>query len=418
MKVALLSDRIPPEGMGGAEAAVWRLASGLRAAGHDPHLITTTGQDSFEETRDGVPTYHLRATYPERFRAWLSLWNPQTAGPLRKLLQRLRPDVVNAHNIHLNLSYHALKVARDLGIGTVFSAHDAMPFAYGKLRHFVHDDADQIHLPGDYRLPRGYNLRQSRFRYNPWRNRIIRYYLERYADQRTSPSQALAQAFSANDMPNLEIVYNGIDPADWHQPEEAVIAALRDRLKLQDKRIILIAGRLTPDKGTAPLLKAMDRIKDALPDLRLLLLTARDIDEQIRPEWRHLRPLICPAGWLSGDELRAAYHLTDVVVAPSVILDSFPTVNLEAMAAGKAVIATCFGGSREVVNDGETGFIVNPLDTATFADRLRRLLSDDALRQDMGQRGQRRIRERFTLQMQVQRMLEIYQRARQLPERN
>ena len=418
MKVALLSDRIPPEGMGGAEAVVWRLARGLRNAGHDPRLITTTRQDSFEEIREGIPTYHLRAAYPERFRAWLSLRNPQTIGPLHRLLRRLDPDVVNAHNIHYYLSYHALKVARDLGIGTVFSAHDAMPFAYGKLRHFVRDDTDQINLPGDYRLPRAYNLRQNRFRYNPWRNRSIRSYLARYADQRTSPSHALAQAFSANDMPALDIVHNGIDSAEWHRPDGALVAALRDRLELNDKRIVLIAGRLTPEKGTLPLLKAIDKIKDALPDICLLALTARDIDEQIGPEWRQLRSLIRSAGWLSGDELRAAFHLADVVAVPSVYLDSFPTVNLEAMAAGKVVIATCFGGSRELVLDGETGFIVNPLDTAAFADQLARLLSDAALRREMGRRGQARIQNCFTLTGQVSKMLEIYQHARERRDRS
>ena len=100
MKILLLSDRIPPEGRGGAEAVVWRLARGLAAAGHNIHVAAATTGAPFEEVRDGIPTYHLHAAYPERFRAWLSLWNPQTAGALRSLLQRLQPDIVNAHNIH------------------------------------------------------------------------------------------------------------------------------------------------------------------------------------------------------------------------------------------------------------------------------------------------------------------------------
>ena len=411
MRVALLSDFIPPEGMGGAEVVVWRLARGLQAAGHDPHIIATTQHAAFEEVRHGIPTYHLHAAYPERFRAWLSLWNPQTIGPLRELLRRLQPDIVNAHNIHFLLSYRALKVAHDLGVATVFSAHDVMPFAYGKLRHFVRDDIQRIRLLRDYRLPRGYSLRHYRFRYNPWRNRIIRHYLTRYASQLTASSHALAQAFSANDLPAPQVVHTGIDASAWQRRDESLISALSDQLDLNGRRTILIAGRLTPDKGTVQLLNAIDRINENLPDICLLALTARDIESQIPQRLRYLLKDIRSAGWLVGDQLRAAFHLADVVVVPSVCLDTFPTVNLEAMAAGKPVIATCYGGSSEIVLDGVTGFIVNPLDTSTFADRLGRLLGDAALRAEMGRQAQARIRGSFALDMYVDKMLRIYERA-------
>ena len=161
MRLALLSDQIPPEGAGGAEAVVWRLAQGLANDGHDVHVISTARVAAFEESRDDIPTYHIQTKYPERFRSWLSLWNPGSIGALRELLKRLQPDIVNAHNIHFFLSYHALKVARDAGAATVFSAHDVMPFAYSKLRHFVREDSRQIHLPDAYRLPPLYNLRKK-----------------------------------------------------------------------------------------------------------------------------------------------------------------------------------------------------------------------------------------------------------------
>lgn len=412
MRLALLSDQIPPEGAGGAEAVVWRLARGLADKGQDVHVITTTRGASFEEIRDGLPTYHIHSAYPERFRAWLSLWNPGTASQLRALLRRLKPEIVNAHNIHFYLSYHALKIAQGAGAATVFSAHDAMPFTYSKLRHFTSGGARQINLPDAYRLPRFYNLRTSRFRYNPWRNWVIRRYLSQYAQRRTVPSQALAQAFLVNRLPPAEVVYNGIDPREWSGSDAALVEELRRRFDLSGKQVILIAGRLTPDKGTVPLLKAMDTLKERLPGMRVLALTNRDIDEQIPAPYAHLRALIRAGGWLSGAELRAAYELADVVVVPSVYLDTFPTVNLEGMAAGKAVIATCFGGSPEVVIDGETGFIVNPYETATFAARLRRLLEDRDLCREMGRRGRARIRQRFTLDKQVERMLAVYAQAR------
>ena len=411
MRIALLSDRIPPEGRGGAESVVWRLAGGLQASGHDVHVIATTPQPAFEEVRAGIPTYHLQAGYPERFRAWLSLWNPQTIGPLRRLLRRLKPDVVNAHNIHFYLSWHSLKVAREASISTVFSSHDVMPFAYGKLWHFVQADSRKIQLPADYRLPFGFNLRQNRFRYNPFRSRRIRHYLKAGADVRTAPSQALADALAANRLPAFEVVYNGIDAAEWASADATLVEGLRRRLDLVDKQVILIAGRLSSHKGTAQLLAAMDRLADLLPNMRLLALTAGDIQPSIPAAYQHLRPLIRSGGWLAGDELRVAYHLADVVTVPSIYCDPFPTVNLEAMAAGKPVIATCFGGSPELVADGKTGIIVNPLDTECFADALRRLLDSPALRREMGRKGQERVRQQFSLDIQVRRMTGLYERA-------
>lgn len=411
MRILLLNDRIPPEGKGGAESVVWRLARGLAAAGHEAHVIATTPGAPFEETRAGIPTYHIRAAYPERFRAWLSLWNPQTVGALSALLRRLQPEVVNAHNIHYLLSYHTLKLARAAGCGVVFSAHDAMSFAYGKLPSSFSPGRPAMLGPGACRLPRGYNFRRNRFRYNPIRNVIIKRYLERQAHLRTVPSQALADAFADNDMPSVEVAHNGIDLREWPPVAEAKVDDLRERLDLAGAPVILIAGRLTREKGLLQILSALDLLADTLPDVRLLILSSRNIDAQLAGEFAHLRRLIRIGGWLAGDDLRAAYQLADVVAVPSIYLDPFPTVALEAMSAGKPVVATCFGGAREAVVAGETGYIVNPYDTAALADKLRRLLRDADLRQRMGMMGRERIEKHFSLDEQLRRMVAIYERA-------
>ncbi len=411
MKILLLSDRIPPEGRGGAESVVWRLARGLAAAGQETHVITTTADAAFEEMREGIPTYHIHAGYPERFRAWLSLWNPQTVGAYGKLLRRIQPDVVNAHNIHYLLSYQTLKLAREAGCGVVFSAHDAMPFAYGKLPASFSADGPGPFEPAEYRLPRGYNLRQNRFRYNPFRNAMIKRFLARYAHIRTAPSQALAHAFAGNDMPAVDVAHNGIDLDEWGPVDESIVADLRGRLDLLDKRVILIAGRLTAEKGLRQMLAALGRLQASLPAVRLLVLSSRAIESQISGEFAHLAPLIRIGGWLGGDALRAAYQLADVVAAPSIYVDPFPTVVLEAMAAGKPVVATCFGGAPEAIVDGETGYIVNPFDIAALSDRLRRLLIDEGRRRQMGVLGRERVAEQFSLDRQARRMLALYERA-------
>ncbi|MCY4465857.1 MAG: glycosyltransferase family 4 protein [Chloroflexi bacterium] len=407
MKILLLNDRIPPEGRGGAEAVVWRLALGLRAGGHQVHIAAATERDSFDDLRDGIQTHHLHARYPQRFRSWLSLYNPQTAGAFRRLLARIRPDVVNAHNVHAWLSWHTLRLARDSGCRVVFSGHDCMPIVYGKMSYFVNPDWRRMRTPADYCLPRLQNLRENRFRYNPLRNPLIRRALG-HAQAVTVPSQALADVYAANGLPPALVVPNGIDLKSWTPARRELLSKLRGRFGLEGKRVILVAGRITREKGAEQMLVALDKLRESLPDARLLLLSSRSIESQVPARFRHLLGLIVAGGWLSGMELRGAFQLADVVVVPSIYFDTFPTVNLEAMALGKPVIATCFGGSKELVKDGETGYILNPYDMDTFVQRLQTLLTDDEMRAQMGRRGREHVAANFRLDQQVAAMSALY----------
>lgn len=85
----------------------------------------------------------------------------------------------------------------------------------------------------------------------------------------------------------------------------------------------------------------------------------------------------------------------DVVIHTAIQPDSFPTVLLESMALGRAVIATDLGGPREIVEDGVTGMLVPPHRADLLAEAMRTLLADPPRRRKMGQAGAERSRERF-----------------------
>jgi glycosyltransferase involved in cell wall biosynthesis len=78
------------------------------------------------------------------------------------------------------------------------------------------------------------------------------------------------------------------------------------------------------------------------------------------------------------------------------------------MSAQKPVIATCHGGSPELVVHQETGYVVNPHDTTTFAHHLAELLGDEAHAQQMGQAGKARLIANFTMQHQLNALLSFY----------
>jgi glycosyltransferase involved in cell wall biosynthesis len=413
MRIAILSDVIPPENKGGAGKVAWLLALGLKQAGHDVHVIASTSQPSFREDREGIPTYHIHAGYPTRYQAWLSLYNPQTVRPLRQILNEIRPDVVNAHNIHLNLSYASLVASHQLQIPTVFTSHDVMPFAYNRISYFVRPDRCGVESPADYRLPPLFNLRQMRTRYSPLRNLVIHHIVRRFTQLRTCVSEAHRQALEVNGLPPFRVVYNGIDPSSFNVQASAV-DALRKRLDLEGRQVILFGGRMSPDKGSRQLLAALPAVIEQVPSTAVLVLGTKNLVGTgfEGPEFDHLSERYFRlAGWLSGEELAAAYHLADVVTMPSIVLDTAGMINLEAMAAARPMVSTCFGGSPEIVVDGETGFVINPLDTGSFADRLIRLLSDPDLRRSMGTAGQQRLKDQFTLAMQAEQMVKVYNEA-------
>jgi len=250
-----------------------------------------------------------------------------------------------------------------------------------------------------------------RLRWNPARNLSIRHTMTYYTHARVAVSGALSDALRANRLPPFEVVHNGID-LDAYDIPDAGVQVLRQRYRLEGRRVIVFGGRLSEHKGDRQLFAALRQVKQRVSDVALLVLARpSDYTERMLRENPDLGEQIVLGGWLEGGELAAAYRLADVVVSPSVSFDSFPTVNLEGMAAGAVPVTSCFGGGRELVQDGETGFVVNPYDVDALADRLARLLSDEALRRRMAAAGRARIEREFTLEHQVQNMLAVYERA-------
>lgn len=411
-RIVVLSDRIPPESVGGAGRIAWELARGLSQAGHELYVVAATRKVSFRETREGISTYHLHTDYRDRWRGYYSVYNPQTVPALRRLLAELQPDVVNAHNVHGALSYHSLALADRHGAAVVLTAHDVMSVAYGKLIHYVRPQRGEvINLPQAYRLPRLHNLRDAGLRFNPLRTPLVRRIQRRHTHARTAVSEALRQALEVNGLPPYRVVYNGLDPASLDAAPETV-ERLRNRYGLTGRPVILFGGRLSKQKGGGRVLEAMNRLVVRWPEAALLVLARRKITRQRLARYPNLdEQHVVNGGWLEGEELAAAFHLADVVTVASTYLDPLPTINLEAMAAGRPLVTTCFGGSPELVVDGETGYVVNPFDTEAYAGRLESLLADSDLRARMGAAARQRFEERFTLDRQVAEMVAVFEEA-------
>jgi glycosyltransferase involved in cell wall biosynthesis len=413
MRVLFYTEVWDPK-VGSSTRQMYQEATRLRELGHTVAVVGCT-QDPNEARPtkiDGTPVFRIHSDYPVRFRGWVSLHNKRVTGAIEAILAEWRPDVVHANLIHTHIGYHALTQARRAGAGVVFTAHDVMVFCYQKLTCF-HGGEEHGGKLRDYEARLGKCIPCQRFRFRPGRNAAIKKVLERDVHRFNVVSDQLGEVIRANGIRVDRTVHNAIRP-QAELPADSAVAAFRERFELTGKRVLAIGGRLHEQKGVSKLLAMLAHLRAEFPDLRLLVMGRREIyDGSFAAEARALGvgEMVVPTDWLSGEELQCAYAATDVFVTPSICFDTFGLVNLEAMEHKKPVVATEFGGSQEVVEDGASGFIANPFDVPAYAEKIAVLLRDEELRRRMGEAGYARMLAGFTIERLTDEYLEEYERA-------
>lgn len=418
MRILHLNDLYDPR-IGSSIRQMYQEAQRLRDLGHESAVLSVTqdpalvegrvfGEQEVLESR----VFLAHSDYDPRWRGWVGLDNPRARDAVAAVLDAYRPDVIHTHLIHTHLSYAALAAARRRGAGVVFTAHDVMTFCYQKLTCF-HGGPEHGGELRDYEAYLAKCVPCQRLRFRPGRNRAIRRILARDVDRFTVVSDELGRAIGANGIRVDRTVWNAIRPQP-RLPEAAAVAAFRAARGLEGAQVIAIGGRLHEQKGVGQLLAMLAHLAAEFPRLRLMVMGKRDVyDREFAPLAAELgvADRVVPTGWLDGDELQEAYAAVDVFATPSICFDTFGLVNLEAMEHSKPVVATCFGGSREVVRDGETGFIANPFDVPAFAGRIAELLRDPDRARAMGAAGHRRMLEFFTIERLTDEFLEEYELA-------
>jgi glycosyltransferase involved in cell wall biosynthesis len=167
-------------------------------------------------------------------------------------------------------------------------------------------------------------------------------------------------------------------------------------------------GRMTAVKRTDDLLTTLAALRE--DGVEALLLLVGDGADRVNLEQRaHELGLARQCLFLGYQEDVAPwYAVCDAVVLTSAS-EGTPVTIIEALAAGRAVVATAVGGVRDVVDDGETGYLVPPGDTEALAERLGRLARDPAQREAMGREGRERVLRRYAVERLVGDVDDLYQ---------
>lgn len=207
----------------------------------------------------------------------------------------------------------------------------------------------------------------------------------------------------------LELVYNGVDPDAFPPPTPEQRAAARQRWDLPDEALVLcIAASLEERKNHRLLLEALARVGESSTPIQLLC--AGTGPESRRRELEALAEQLGVADrvtWLGHVDPLPVYHAGDVVILPSTV-EGFGQTVVEGAMTGLLPIRSPSAGARDQIQDGETGFIIDPHDPEALAALLNELASHPERRRRVAEAARKDMAERFTIAALCDRTEAIY----------
>lgn len=383
MRILMIAQFYAPI-VGGEERIVQDLSRELTARGHSVAVATLwhPGLPAYEE-QDGVRVYRLRSSlrrlpqiFKETERQHAPPWpDPEVTLALHAVLQQEQPEIVHAHNWMVH-SFLPLKAAA--GAPLVMTLHDYSLVCPQKrlMRRNTPCSGPALGkclacAARHYGAFKGGPTALAQWGLSFVERRLVDLFLP------ISQSVAVRSGLPGGDRP-YRIIPNFVP--DGLSERRAPHPALE---QLPAGEFFLFVGDLSGDKGLRVLLEAYAGLADPWP----LVLVGRRCGDT---------PAVFPAGVhhvgvLPHTAVMEAWHRSAVAVVPSTWEEPFGVVALEAMAAGRPVIASAAGGLADVIVDGETGCLVPPADAAALGRAMQRLQADPLLRQRQGQAALRRL---------------------------
>lgn len=194
-----------------------------------------------------------------------------------------------------------------------------------------------------------------------------------------------------------KIIHNG---SPWAEPSAPAQMPSFD---------IVYLGRLVPGKNVLILPRILLALRPARPSLCIIGGGEAEVSLRRAVGEAGLAGQVTFLGSLRQSEAVAYLSSARVLILPS-RWEGLPMCVIEAAHRGLPTVASNVGGTREVVTDGETGYLVEVDDVASYAQRLRQLLDDESLRRKMGQSAVAKAREEFSIERQVSSYLGLYSR--------
>jgi phosphatidylinositol alpha-mannosyltransferase len=351
VKIAQVTEFYAPWA-GGISQHVQHLSRELRAMGHDVRIVTSQyrldgGAPADPELEPATCRLARNVRFPYNGGMASVTYAPHLPRTLDRLFERESFDIVHIHNpMTPVLPILALDRSPALNVGTFHSYH-----------------------------PTERMLRWWRWVIEP---RLPRLHLA------LAVSSAARDAFERYFDNPYEIVPNGIDLVRF-TPNGHVPAA-------DGEQTLLFVGQLVPKKGLPVLLRSFDMLLEEFPRLRLQVVGEGPMEAACRRSLStRARDRVAFLGQLHGARLIEIYQACDVFCASSIGHESFGITLLEAMAAGKPIVAARIPGYSDVVRDGREALLYASDDPRDLVQVLRRVVTDAPLRTRLARAGRARV---------------------------
>lgn len=372
MNILISSWEFPPYYVGGIATYVQGLAQALAGLGHQVVVLASgfgTGEDQFDR-HQSFRVVRFRAT---RLWALDALYVLSTA-------KRLRADVVISAHSRSQLSCGVLAACKLINLCII--AHGSELLVFSNLGLF--------NVTG--RLAK------------------ISYRHAGHVIPNSSFTRDLLDQIGVS-LQNVTVIPPGIDLEHWRQ--EGDPSRVRRTLGIDDSdKVILTVARLVERKGQDMVIRALPSIRREVPNVKYIIGGEGHDKGRLRnlATECNVSENVLFVGHISNGDLIDYYDACDVFAIPNRRavnrVEGFGIAFLEASARGKPVIAGRHGGAVDVVVDGETGFLVNPLDADAIASAIIRLLRDENLCRRLGQNGRTRS-ESFDWNVIARRFLDV-----------
>lgn len=345
---------------GGLEKLVIQFCDYLQRAGNKAMIISLSARTALanEARQKGIKILSLQKAPG---------FDPMALVRLRRMIKDEKIDILHTHNF-APLVYGIIP-AKLAGIKTINTRHGRAPLSAHRL----------IWVLNDYTVAVSIDAHGELLKHN-----------------RLHPAKAT-------------VIYNGIELPDISSRMESLARARqRERLGLTVGSLVIgTVGRLAREKDHATLFSAFRKVLEANVNAELAIVGGGELESELKDLSRQLN-IHTHTKFLGFREDALEIIKTFDVFVLSSRMEGISLTLLEAMAAGKPVVATAVGGNPEVVEEGKTGLLVSVSDAEQMAQAILRIAHDQNLAESFGTAGRKRVEEKFNLHDMVSDYCRIY----------
>ena len=234
-----------------------------------------------------------------------------------------------------------------------------------------------------------------------------------------SPSLSTKELLEKSGIPaeKIDVIYNGVNTSMLsREPNLRILEGFRNRFNIKSgEKVVLTVARLVPGKGQDAVIRALPKVLENGNGFKYLIVGEGGYERRLKElcEKEGISSNVIFAGPVPQSEVINFYDLCDIFIMPNRTIkeqeniEGLPNVVLEAASRKKPVITGVPGGAKEVIEHGETGYVVNGENINEIAKCILDLLNDEAKALAFGARGRQRIEKIFTEEKMINGYLEV-----------